>query len=65
MIPEYSTETSGTEAIICANDEMAIGVCNALEEMGIKIPDQVAVAGFDTAEEGQLSPMFVTSSDMP
>ena len=65
-VKEFAASEKGLpEAIICANDEMAIGVCNALEEMGIKIPDQVAVAGFDTAEEGQLSPMFVTSSDMP
>ena len=65
-VKEFASGEKGLpEAIVCANDEMAIGVCNALTEMGIKIPDEVAVAGFDTAEEGQLSPLFVTSSDMP
>ncbi len=53
------------EAIVCANDEMAIGVCNALSELGIKIPKDIAVAGFDSVEEGRLSPLAITSCDMP
>jgi diguanylate cyclase (GGDEF)-like protein len=35
------------EAIICANDYMAITVCNALEERGISVPEDVAVTGCD------------------
>jgi LacI family transcriptional regulator len=33
--------------VYCANDEMAIGVMNALNEEGILIPKTIAVAGFD------------------
>ncbi|OGV35298.1 MAG: hypothetical protein A2020_06145 [Lentisphaerae bacterium GWF2_45_14] len=35
------------DAIVCGNDSMAIGVMNALKSNGIKIPDDVAVAGAD------------------
>lgn len=35
------------EAIICANDYMAIAVCNALLERGIQVPRDIAVSGCD------------------
>jgi LacI family transcriptional regulator len=33
--------------IMCANDQTAIGVLYALAEHGIRVPDDVAVTGFD------------------
>lgn len=33
--------------IFAANDMMAIGCCSALKSKGIKVPDEVAVVGFD------------------
>ncbi len=53
------------EVIICANDEMAIGVASELTAMGLRIPEDVAVAGFDTSPEGRLSPQCITSCDLP
>lgn len=53
------------EAIVCANDEMAIGVCSELETMGVRVPEHIAVAGFDSSEEGRLSPVCITSSQLP
>ncbi len=38
------------EAIICANDVMAITVCNFLQERGYRIPEDIAVSGFDGIE---------------
>ena len=34
-------------AIVCANDQTALGVMHALARNGIKIPEEVAVTGFD------------------
>jgi LacI family transcriptional regulator len=34
-------------AIVCANDQTALGVMSALREHGISVPGQVAVTGFD------------------
>ncbi|MGH7734213.1 MAG: LacI family DNA-binding transcriptional regulator [Gemmatimonadales bacterium] len=34
-------------AIVCANDQSAIGVLHALAQHGIAVPDEVAVTGFD------------------
>lgn len=49
------------EAIICANDYMAITVCNALMERGISVPDQIAVSGCDDVEDAsEFSPSITT-----
>lgn len=37
-------------AIICANDTMAIAVCDKLKEMGYRVPGDVIVTGFDGIE---------------
>ena len=35
------------DVIVCANDLMAFGVCNALADRGFQIPFDIAVTGFD------------------
>ena len=41
------------EAIVCANDTMAITVCDLLMEKGYRVPEDVSVAGYDYTTEGQ------------
>lgn len=41
------------EAIICANDTMALTVCAYLRQRGYRIPEDIAVSGFDGLEAGQ------------
>lgn len=38
-------------ALFCASDEMAIGAIGALEDLGLRRPEQVSVVGFDACRE--------------
>ena len=38
-------------AVLCANDAMAIGFLLALQEMGVKVPAEVSLVGFDGTED--------------
>ena len=50
------------QAIACANDQMAIGACEELTARGYRIPEDVAVVGFDSVYEGRTSPCTLTST---
>ena len=50
------------DAIACANDCMAIGLAKSLVSHGIRIPEDIAVAGYDTNDEGQHAPVPLTSA---
>ncbi|MEO7362762.1 MAG: LacI family DNA-binding transcriptional regulator [Gemmatimonadaceae bacterium] len=40
-------ERETPDAIFCANDAMAVGAIGALHEAGLRVPDDIAVVGFD------------------
>lgn len=51
-------------AVFCATDEMAIGALGALEDLGVEVPSQVSVMGFDGLVE--LRPGLATiAQDIP
>ncbi len=52
-------------AIVCANDYCAMGALRALNEAGISIPDEIAVAGFDGITSGQYTQPALTSVRVP
>lgn len=53
------------QAFVCANDYMALGACEALVKNGYKIPEDVAIVGFDSCEAGRNSPAPLTSVPLP
>ena len=63
---DYSTESGraavrtlldergmAVQAIVASNDRMAFGVLEALQERGVKVPDSIAITGFDDVSEAQ------------
>jgi len=52
-------------AIFCANDMMAVGCFEALHELGLKIPQDVAVIGFDDREIAQFTRPPLTTFVLP
>jgi LacI family transcriptional regulator len=52
-------------AVTCYNDLVAIGVCRALHELGLRIPDDVSVVGFDDIPLLEYLPVPLTTVRMP
>ena len=51
------------EVLVCANDNMAIGAMKALRQEGLRIPEDIAVTGFDGNEMAEF--MGLTTVDIP
>lgn len=53
------------EAIVCANDYMAISVTNALKKRGVRVPEDICVSGFDNIDEVLYSVPRIASMHVP
>ena len=51
--------------VTCYNDLVAIGLCRALTELGLRVPDDVSVVGFDDIALLGYLPLPLTSVRMP
>jgi DNA-binding LacI/PurR family transcriptional regulator/signal transduction histidine kinase len=59
-------ERTGTiDAVIAANDSMALGAIAALRERGLSVPEDVAVTGFDDVWLGRLGDAALTTISQP
>jgi len=56
-----SKEDIPFDAILCANDYMAVGCIGAFHDIGISIPEDICVVGFDDAEVAVNSNPTVTT----
>jgi LacI family transcriptional regulator len=53
-------------AIVCANDNMALGVIRALKDAAVSIPKQIAVVGADNIKLGSfIEPSLTTFDFLP
>lgn len=52
-------------AVIASNDEMAAGVCVAARDMGIDVPNELSIVGFDDTEVATLCYPPLTSIQQP
>jgi diguanylate cyclase (GGDEF)-like protein len=52
------------DAVIAANDDMAVGVLDALHEQKIRVPQDVAVIGVDNTEESYRTEPSLSSIDV-
>ncbi len=49
------------DAVFCFNDLLALGACRTLHDRGLKIPEDVAVIGFDDIEDGRFATPSLTT----
>jgi DNA-binding LacI/PurR family transcriptional regulator len=49
------------DAVVCFNDTLALGAIRALHDAGMRVPADVAVAGFDDIEDGRYSVPTLTT----
>jgi diguanylate cyclase (GGDEF)-like protein len=53
------------QAIVAASDSMALGAIDALAARGLRVPEDVAVVGFDDVEEARFSAAPLTTVRQP
>jgi DNA-binding LacI/PurR family transcriptional regulator len=64
---EVLNRAPGVDALVCASDLMAIGAMRALRRRGVRVPDDVAVLGWDNIIDGEyVTPSLTTvAPDLP
>ena len=60
-------DSNGTlryNAVCCMNDDIALGVIRGLADRGVRVPDEVAVTGFDGIKQGAWSIPTLTTVEL-
>ncbi|HTW98359.1 MAG TPA: substrate-binding domain-containing protein, partial [Acidimicrobiales bacterium] len=63
LLAEHAGELP--DAVVCANDQMAIGVLQAFARAGVRVPGEVSVVGFDDIYPGSLYDPALTTVHQP
>ncbi|GAA1555116.1 hypothetical protein GCM10009804_09990 [Kribbella hippodromi] len=58
------TQGVGFDAVVCANDLLAVGLMHELAAVGLRVPDDVAVVGMDDSELAEQSFPPLTSVNL-
>jgi DNA-binding LacI/PurR family transcriptional regulator len=62
-VHEMVVEGHTFDAVFALNDALALGVLRALQEDGLRVPEDVAVIGFDNVDESQFAVPSLTTLD--
>ncbi len=65
MMSKLFSEPELPTAVFCHNDLMAIGVQNAAHELGVKVPEELSVIGYDNIAQAKLSYPTLTTINIP
>ncbi len=69
MIKRFRTYTTAAAmfptVVVCANDRMAVAAIEALEDIGLRVPEDIAVTGFDNSRECANSHVPLTTVAQP
>ena len=57
--------TERPRAVFCQNDVVASGFYRALRRAGLRVPEDIAVAGFDGIDEGRFLDVPLTTVETP
>lgn len=60
---EFQQKDLLPEAFVCANDNIAVGVCLAAREAGFSIPEDFLVTGFDNEDRASYCNPRITTAD--
>ncbi|MBC7442308.1 MAG: LacI family DNA-binding transcriptional regulator [Ramlibacter sp.] len=58
-------DRAGVTAVVCATDTHAYGVLQAAQSLGVRVPEDLAVAGFDDLPYSAMSQPSLTSVELP
>lgn len=65
MTRDLTDQDAWPDAFVCESDEVALAVMDTLRDIGVDVPGQVAVTGFDGIVAGRLSSPQLTSVRQP
>ena len=63
VVEAYRTESF--DALFCENDLMAVGALRGLSDLGVRVPEEVCLAGCDGLEEARYQSVPITSIVQP
>lgn len=62
---EVMTAVPHTTAVMCVNDVLAVGALRAAREMGLEVPKDISITGFDDIEIAMLAEPALTTVHVP
>lgn len=62
---DWIRKNGAPAAIFCHNDDAAVAVCRALFDLGLRVPEDVGIAGCDDLEEGRYMATPLTTVGAP